>query len=141
MDISLKDNLNLYIIGTESIDHNHQNGIWINKKINVNLKEGEYTLKLIYHKIFTNYLERIFSKEEINNICNGFDIDMSFTLLNLRNSRIADNDYDNKDSELKKLGKDDLNSNSIISLNPSNMNNLRLGNKLDLYLKFSFDYI
>ena len=83
----------------------------------------------------------ILTKEEMENICNGFDLDITFTILNLQNSKVADNDNDNKDSELQKLGLEDLNSNSIISLNPSNMNNLRLGNKLDLYLKFSFDYI
>jgi len=141
MDVSLNDNLNLYILGIETVDKNHQNGIWINKKINVNLKEGEYNIKLTFHKIFTNYLEKIFSKEEMENICNGFDIDITFTILNLKNIKISDNDFDNKDSEIKKLGIEDLNSNSIISLNPSNMNNLRLGNNLDLNLQFSYDYI
>ena len=141
MDISLNDNLNLYILGIENIDNTHQNGIWINKNINTNLKPGDYSIKLIFHKIFTYYLEKIFTKEEMENICNGFDLDITFTILNLQNSKVADNDNDNKDSELQKLGLEDLNSNSIISLNPSNMMNLRLGNNLNIKLQFSFDYI
>ena len=61
MDISLKDDNLLYLLGTETVDNNHKNGIRINKRITIDLYEGKYTIKLTYHKIFTYFLSKLYS--------------------------------------------------------------------------------
>ena len=135
MDISLKDDNLLYILGTESIDNSHKNGIWINKNIFINLNPGKYTIKLTYHKIFTYFLSKIYNETELNEICHSFNLDISSSLIN-KNATIT-----NENNELNQLEKNYLENAEIINVFPSNLNNIRLGNKLNLNIKFSNDFI
>ena len=134
MDISLKDDNLLYLLGTETVDNNHKNGIRINKRITIDLYEGKYTIKLTYHKIFTYFLSKLYSDTELSEICHSFNLDISATIT----ENLTDYDYNN---EIKQLEIDYKESANIISVFPSNLNNIRIGSKLDINLQLSNDFI
>ena len=141
MDISLtaKNSTTFIMIGEESVEGGHVNGVWIHKSISITLKKGVYYLKLLHHGIFKTYLERIFNDMKVDNFCFGFDLEISATALNVERS--SDDDESNDDKVIKKLTNKELGKNAILSIKPSNANKLRIGNKLDISILFAYDFI
>jgi len=158
MDITLEDadtqnneeNNILEIGSTTHSLYSENSGILTKKVIAVNLKKGNYNIKLTFHKMFRNILRRTF-KKELEELCLNFQIEWEFSELHLKhdmekkqtqNSEENTEDEINSEINLNNIDKEEkINPSkiSILALEPPMKKNVKINKVFDIDIKFSQD--
>ena len=148
MDIVIKDsNGEVLEKGKEKFEIQDET-ILTSKNISVKLRQGKYTVKLIFRSFFLEMIKRIFSKK-INNFCYNFKVDINAVKMDLKNDHsIKNNDETTQDveenetsSEINKLEIADIegNNNFVNSIEPPSLNEIRFKRNLNIAVSFAFD--
>jgi len=129
-------------------------GILTKKVIAVNLKKGNYFVKITFHKMFRNLLKRTF-KKDLEDLCLNFQFEWEFSELHLKkdiektktddsnnrnNSEEKSEDELNSEIDLKHIDKREKtnpDSISVLAVEPPTKKNIKIGKSFEVEIKFS----
>lgn len=126
-------------------------GILTKKVIAVNLKKGNYVVKITFHKMFRNLLRRTF-KKDLEDLCLNFQFEWEFSELHLKHdiektqTEILNNSDEKSDDELSSeinlhhINKSEItdpNKISVLAVQPPTKRNIKIGKNFEIEIKFS----